>query len=80
MKFHFCARISLALFSYSKPPLKATALRLKRGGKQMSTKYQLMRLRFGLLSHDLAEQFQISDGTISSIFTTWVSSFTKDFT
>ena len=32
----------------------------------------LMRLRLGLLTHDLAERFQVSEGTISSIFATWV--------
>ena len=31
-----------------------------------------MKLRLGLLTNDLAERFHVSEGTISSIFATWV--------
>ena len=32
----------------------------------------MMRLRLGLLVHDLASRFQISDSLVSSIFITWI--------
>ena len=32
----------------------------------------LMRLRLGLLGHDLADRFNVSEATVSSVFTTWI--------
>ena len=37
----------------------------------------LMRLRLGLFNEDLADRFGISEGTCSSIFTTWVRLLSK---
>ena len=34
--------------------------------------FVMMRLRLGLLVHDMASRFQISDSLVSSIFITWI--------
>ena len=67
--------ISQPNYLYKRSPVKPGIKRkLSAKAELLMT---LMKLRLGLLNHDLADRFHVSQTTVSSIFTTWVKALGK---